>query len=76
MQLPFCFFGTLCTAEGRTLLPASPCYETNIKNAGGPCQMYNGGQNGGLARIFYTLFVKKTVNKRRGIEILRSFVNP
>ena len=51
---PFLFFseGTV-QPRGRILLPASPCYETNIKSSGGPCQRYNGGQNEELAHIFF-----------------------
>ena len=72
----FVFSEGIVQPRGRILRPASLCHEMNIKRSGGPCQRYNGGQNEELAHIFLYIICKKTVNKRRGIKILRSFVNP
>lgn len=76
MQLPFCFFGRLCAAERAHPPPRFAMLRNEYVERGRTLPNVQWRSKWRVDAHFYTLFVKKTVNKRRGIKILRSFVNP
>ena len=80
MQLPFCFFGRHCTAlYSREGASSSPLRHATKRILRAREDLVKGTMEVKMKswRIFFLYIIcKKTVNKRRGIKILRSFVNP